>query len=439
MLNQEFKESDVSTSLKKRNLFIIVTIIAVLLIGFAGWYFYKQYQNNAAFEKLMSQGETSLDNEDYDDALTNFENAIALDVKKAQPYEGKAEAHWGMSDYDQAEAAIEKAKMIETTDRGRVVTAMIYVDTGRKDEGKQLLNEVAENDPKEYRIILNAAKTYDKLEDYKSAEALLKKGIAEERDPEKLKKLYGELIASYIGGGKTEAEILQLLKEAAEKTGDTSYTEKQEQYIVKPVKLSVSSGEYDAPLTLKAEIEDGTTLYYTKDGTEPTVKSDVFPTSGLTLEEGEYTIKVLPVNQAGVKGKSVTEKYTVKKHQLTEAEFNEQIQGAWYHTDSMWQLMVGNGMMAHGPIDRVAATIIGPYKILKLMENGAEVGLYLEEGGSMIRSITIDFGEPGDGKIFVDEYEYLAGESLGNGRWAYPKIREKLGGGNGAQMPKGMY
>lgn len=423
----------------KRNMIFGISVMGVLLIAFLGWYFYKQYQNNAAFEKLMSQGETSLDNEDYDDALTNFESAIALDGKKAQPYEGKAEAHWGMSDYDQAEAAIEKAKMIETTDRGRVVTAMIYVDTGRKDEGKQLLNEVAENDPKEYRIILNAGKTYDKLEDYKSAEALLKKGIAEEQDPEKLKKLYGELIASYIGGGKTEAEILQLLKEAAEKTGDTSYTEKQEQYIVKPVKLSVSSGEYDAPLILKAEIEDGTTLYYTKDGSEPTVKSEVFPVAGITLDEGEYTIKVLPINQAGVKGKSVTEKYTVKKHQLTEAEFNEQIQEAWYHTDSMWELMVGKGMMAYGPIDHIGATIIGPYEILELTENGARVGLHLEKGDDINRSIIIDFGEPGDGKILIDGTEYLAGEYIGNGRWAYPKIREKLGDGKGALMPKDMY
>ena len=424
----------------KRNVIIGVTVIAVLLIGFAGWYFYKQYQNNTAFEVLMSQGDTSLDNEDYEDALTHFENAIALNDKKAQPYEGKAEAHWGMERYDAAEAAIEKAKMIETTDRGKVVTAMIYADTSRKDEGKRLLDEVAENDPKEYRIILNAGKTYDALEDYESAEALLKKGIGEEQNPERLKKLYNELIASYVGAGKTEAEIIQLLKEAAEKTGDTSYTEKQEQYIVKPVKLSVSSGEYDAPLTVKAETEDSSnTLYYTRDGSEPTVKSEVFPAAGLTLDEGEYTIKVLPLNQAGVKGKSVTEKYTVKKHQMTEAEFNAQIQGAWYHTDSMWELMVGKGMMAYGPIDHIGATIIGPYEILELMENGAKVGLHLEKGDDMNRSITIDFGEPGDGKILIDGTEYLAGEYIGNGRWAYPKIREKLGDGKGALMPKDMY
>lgn len=265
MLNQEVKKSNTFADLKKRRIFIIVSIIAILLIGFLGWYFYKQYQNNAAFEKLMSQGETSLDNEDYEDALTNFEDAAAIDDKKVQPYEGKAEAYWGMGSYDQAEAAIEKAKMIETTDRGKVITAMVYVDTGRKDEGRQLLNEVAEKEPTEYRIVLNAGKTYDKLEDYERAEALLKKGIAEEQEPEKLKKLYGELIASYVGSGKTEAEILQLLKEAAEKTGDTSYTEKQEQYIVKTVKLSVSSGEYDAPLTIKAETEDlSSTLYYTQ-------------------------------------------------------------------------------------------------------------------------------------------------------------------------------
>lgn len=418
----------------KRNVIIGVTVIAVLLIGFAGWYFYKQYQNNTAFEELMSQGDTSLDNEDYEDALTHFENAIALNDKKAQPYEGKAEAHWGMGRYDAAEAAIEKAKMIDTTDRGKVVTAMIYADTSRKDEGKRLLDEVAENDPKEYRIILNAGKTYDALEDYESAEALLKKGIAEEQNPERLKKLYNELIASYVGAGKTEAEIIQLLKEAAEKTGDTSYTEKQEQYIVKPVKLSVSSGEYDAPLTLKAEIEDGTTLYYTRDGSEPTVKSEVFPAAGITLDEGEYTIKVLPVNPAGVKGKSVTEKYTVKKHQMTEAEFNAQIQGAWYHTKNRLQLMAGNGMMVFGNIFHPEAAFNGKYEIVDLKENGATISII---GG---RELEIDLGEPGDGKITVESMEFLAGESLGNGQYAYPELRKELGTSSSpAQMPKGMY
>lgn len=418
----------------KRNVIICVTVIAVLLIGFAGWYFYKQYQNNTAFEELMSQGETSLDNEDYEDALTHFENAIALNDKKAQPYEGKAEAHWGMRSYDAAEASIEKAKMIETTDRGKVVTAMIYADTSRKDEGKRLLDEVAENDPKEYRIILNAGKTYDALEDYESAEVLLKKGIAEEEDPEILKKLYGELIASYVGAGKTEAEIIQLLKEAAEKTGDTSYTEKQEQYIVKPVKLSVSSGEYDAPLALKAEIEDDPTLYYTRDGSEPTVKSEVFPAAGITLDEGEYTIKVLPVNQAGVKGKSVTEKYTVKKHQMTEAEFNAQIQGAWYHTKNRLQLMAGNGMMVFGNIFHPEAAFNGKYEIVDLKENSATISII---GG---RELEIDLGVPGDGKITVESMEFLAGESLGNGQYAYPELRKELGTSSSpAQMPKGMY
>lgn len=101
--------------------------------------------------------------------------------------------------------------------------------------------------------------------------------------------------------------------------------------------------------------------------------------------------------------------------------------------------MEGNGMMAYGPIDHIGATVIGPYKILQLTENGAKVGLYLEEGGDMIRLITSDFGEPGDRKILIDGTEYLAGEYIGNGRWAYPEIREKLGGGNGALMPKGMY
>ena len=120
---------------------------------------------------------------------------------------------------------------------------------------------------------------------------------------------------------------------------------------------------------------------------------------------------------------------------LTEAAFNEAIQGAWYNTDEMWQFMVNNGKMLWGPIDRIAATTIGDYTIEELFSNGARVRILDGNTGEYDRVINIDFGEPEDGKITIEGKEYLAGEPLSNGRYAYPEIRKKLGGGEGAEMP----
>lgn len=124
---------------------------------------------------------------------------------------------------------------------------------------------------------------------------------------------------------------------------------------------------------------------------------------------------------------------------LTEAAFNEAIQGAWYNTDEMWQFMVNNGKMLWGPIDRIAATTIGDYTIEELFSNGARVRILDGNTGEYDRVINIDFGEPEDGKITIEGKEYLAGELLSNGRYAYPEIRKKLGGGGeGAEMPPEM-
>lgn len=124
---------------------------------------------------------------------------------------------------------------------------------------------------------------------------------------------------------------------------------------------------------------------------------------------------------------------------LTEAAFNEAIQGAWYNTDEMWQFMVNNGKMLWGPIDRIAATTIGDYTIEELFSNGARVRILDGNTGEYDRVINIDFGAPEDGKITIEGKEYLAGELLSNGRYAYPEIRKKLGGGGeGAEMPPEM-
>lgn len=124
---------------------------------------------------------------------------------------------------------------------------------------------------------------------------------------------------------------------------------------------------------------------------------------------------------------------------LTEAAFNEAIQGAWYNVDEMWQFMVNNGKMLWGPIDRIAATTIGNYTIEELFLNGARVRILDGNTGEYDRVINIDFGEPEDGKITIEGKEYLAGELLSNGRYAYPEIRKKLGGGGeGAEMPPEM-
>lgn len=81
------------------------------------------------------------------------------------------------------------------------------------------------------------------------------------------------------------------------------------------VTFSAESGVYGEEFELALQSEDGATIYYTTDGTEPTQKSAVYE-APIPMTFGTVTtVKAMAVNHYGMQGQSASAKYTVTYNQ----------------------------------------------------------------------------------------------------------------------------
>lgn len=146
------------------------------------------------------------------------------------------------------------------------------------------------------------ADAYVRQDDLNSAEAMYADAIAKHR---KNAGIYEACIKFYL---KTEQplKIPVLLDDA-----DESITEELAEYVVDRPKYSLDSEEtYDdvQQLTLTCE---GMPMYYTTDGSDPTLKSQKY-TEPIQIGEGETTVKAFAVNKDGVPSLMVEKIYVVE-------------------------------------------------------------------------------------------------------------------------------
>ena len=81
--------------------------------------------------------------------------------------------------------------------------------------------------------------------------------------------------------------------------------------LVSEPQFSHEGGFYKEIIPLKIHCNEGETIYYTMDGSIPTVESKVY--SGIIfLESGEYEIKAVCVNKYGIVGKVITKEYQIE-------------------------------------------------------------------------------------------------------------------------------
>lgn len=123
---------------------------------------------------------------------------------------------------------------------------------------------------------------------------------------EQLIAAYGKLIGIYRGKDEYQT-IHNILSFCKNETVLDTYSD----YVSMPPKFSLGDGYYTKvePLTITAQSNGK--IYYTLDGNEPGTYSIEY-TAPIILEEGEYEIKALFVNQNGIKSDVVTAKYHVE-------------------------------------------------------------------------------------------------------------------------------
>jgi tetratricopeptide (TPR) repeat protein len=133
---------------------------------------------------------------------------------------------------------------------------------------------------------------------------------------EQLDRAFGKLIAIYRERGdyKTINELLLACDDTAVQTAYQSY-------IALPPEFSVKEGYYTSIQILKLSVTGTGKIYYTTDGSEPDETCEQY-TAPLILEDGDYLIKALFINENGVSSEVASKEYHIDNDVIPAPEVN---------------------------------------------------------------------------------------------------------------------
>ncbi|MCG2730970.1 MAG: chitobiase/beta-hexosaminidase C-terminal domain-containing protein [Acetobacterium sp.] len=283
-------------------------------------------------------------------------------------------------------------------------------------------------------VLILGALTFFLYNQFATTNLTSEEKIEKTTDQEELKKLYDELLSSYITSGKSEAEILALLERAAKETGDQSYVENKDIYLVKMPSFNLASGTYEGTQNLEIIKSNASDMvYYTIDGSVPNQTSAKY-TSAIPLAIGETTVKAMAVSVKGFSSPTVEGKYILTtgsqtniQSVLTPEEFINKIYGVWYKTDYGNSLSISQTTYTeHIPNPLSNAT--GDYIVVSTTDNGGTIKVLnftvdgYNAGDTLIE---FDFGTPGDNQMRLRHegkpwWDYAAAEYIGNGQYHLP-------------------
>ena len=101
---------------RKKIIIISASIITIVLIGFAVFMLFTQ--DGRKIRKNLNLGYKCLQELNYDAAIAAFNDAIAIDPKNVEAYEGLAEAYEGLEEYEKAVEVLEKG-LAEVQEKGK--------------------------------------------------------------------------------------------------------------------------------------------------------------------------------------------------------------------------------------------------------------------------------------------------------------------------------
>ena len=147
------------------------------------------------------------------------------------------------------------------------------------------------------------AKVYTLQGELEKAEQVFLDAIAKQTDNVDL---YEAAILFYLDTDQ-ETKVMELL----DKCNDREVLSKLEKYVSDGPKFSLDEKQiYDEVQALELT-SDGETIYYTTDGTDPTVSSTKY-SAPIKLEEGETEVRAISVNAEGVPSLVVKKVFTVE-------------------------------------------------------------------------------------------------------------------------------
>ncbi|MBQ4529546.1 MAG: chitobiase/beta-hexosaminidase C-terminal domain-containing protein [Lachnospiraceae bacterium] len=181
--------------------------------------------------------------------------------------------------------------------------AVEYAQKNKIEEATEAYEKVLEMDQNSNDVCVTLANIYKQKKQYELAEECLKTAIT--REPANVEN-YRKIIEMYEEWGNTQG-ILSLLENCENEDIKVAFHE----YELSDPTVNLEEGTYKDMLTIVLKVDTKETIYYTLDGSKPTLNSPIYKRP-ITLEEGEYTLRAIAVNTKGMISKELKKKYTVK-------------------------------------------------------------------------------------------------------------------------------
>lgn len=186
---------------------------------------------------------------------------------------------------------------------GRVNSGYKKLDAKEYTEAELKFEKAIKRKSKRSEAYTGLSKVYIAKGELEKAETLFLDAIAEQEDNADL---YEAIVQFYIDT-RQETKIMELFDNCKDRT----ILSKLEKYVSNGPKFSLDEKEiYDEVQALELT-SDGEAIYYTTDGTDPTVSSTKY-TEPIKLEEGETEVRAISVNEEGIPSLVVTKVFTVE-------------------------------------------------------------------------------------------------------------------------------
>lgn len=187
-----------------------------------------------------------------------------------------------------------------------------YVKTEEYDQAITCYQRALEIDPENINLKFELADIYFQKNNKMEYEYLLREIVSDAAaTTEQLESAYGKLIAIYAA-----REDYKTINDLLQNCGNVNIMSKYQSYMAMEPEFSLQEGYYTSIQPLKLTTFGSGKIFYTMDGSEPGENSSLY-TAPILLENGDYCVKAVYVNENNIYSKVVTKNYHIEIEELS--------------------------------------------------------------------------------------------------------------------------